>query len=230
MKIPILFEDNHIIIVEKPVNIPSQKDESNDDDMLTLIKKDIKERYDKPGNVYLGLVHRIDRPAGGVMVFAKTSKAASRLSEQIRSRQFKKIYMAVVHGRLNNAKNILKHYLIKDEKTNIVSIAEDKKKEAKPALLDYEAIEYKNGLSLVKINLVTGRPHQIRVQFSGEGYPLWGDQKYGANINKSGQQLALWSVEIAFSHPVTKKELLYKSMPPAKDPWLMFTSLRQSLS
>ena len=230
MKIPIIFEDNHIIVVEKPVNIPSQQDESNDLDMLTLIKREIKDRYNKPGNVYLGLVHRLDRPAGGVMVFAKTSKAASRLSEQIRAGSFKKTYLAIAHGRFENHTGELKHHLIKDENTNIVNITDAKNKNSKPALLDYKVLEYIKGLCLVKINLLTGRPHQIRVQFSAIGHPLWGDQKYGEELTQPGEQLALWSSEIGLNHPVTKKDLFYISTPPAKDPWTIFTSLRQSLS
>ncbi|MFH0977116.1 MAG: RluA family pseudouridine synthase [Spirochaetota bacterium] len=222
MKIRIIFEDNHIIVAEKPVNIPSQKDSSNDDDMLTLLKADIKKRYNKPGNVYLGLVHRLDRPAGGVMAFAKTSKAASRLSEQMRSGRFKKIYLAVVNGKPEKPDDKLRHFLLKDERTNIVSIADESAKGAKLALLLYEEIEHTENLSLIKIDLHTGRPHQIRAQFSHIGNPLWGDQKYGAALNKPGQQLALWSVELAFTHPVSNEELSFKSMPPAKAPWNMF--------
>jgi 23S rRNA pseudouridine1911/1915/1917 synthase len=222
LQIRVIFEDNHIIVVEKPVNIPSQKDESNDDDMLTLLKKDIKERYSKPGNVYLGLVHRLDRPAGGVMVFAKTSKAASRLSEQIRSGSLKKIYFAIVHGKLKNSQGKIRNFLLKDERTNIVSIADESAQGAKLALLDYKGIEKIRGFSLVKVDLHTGRPHQIRVQFSGIGNPLWGDQKYGSGLNRQGQQLALWSAEIAFTHPVSNKVLSFTSGPPSKEPWNLF--------
>ncbi len=225
MKIRIIFEDNHIIVAEKPVNIPSQKDESDDDDMLSLIKKNIKERYKKPGNVYLGLVHRLDRPAGGVMVFAKTSKAASRLSEQMRSGGFKKIYLAVVHGKLKNEREKLKHFLLKDGLTNFVRIVEEAVGDARLALLSYEEIEYIKGLSLVKIELLTGRPHQIRVQFSGIGNPVWGDQKYGPDTSRPGQQLALWSAEIAFKHPVSNEKISFKSSPPEREPWNLFDYL-----
>ncbi len=227
MKIPIIFEDNHIIVVEKPVNVPSQRDESKDDDMLALLKKDIKERYNKPGNVYLGMVHRLDRPAGGVMVFAKTSKAASRLSEQMRDGEFKKIYYAVLHGRLNTQAGQLKHYLLKDKESNIVSTAENPANNAKLAVLNFEEIEYAGGLTLVKINLVTGRPHQIRVQFSSIGHPVYGDQKYGS-LSKPGRQLALWSAGIAFRHPISGQEISFASEPPAKKPWTLFTSLLHS--
>ena len=221
-KIRIIFEDNHILVVEKPVNIPSQKDKSENDDMLTLLKKDIKERYAKPGNVYLGLVHRLDRPAGGVMVFAKTSKAASRLSEQIRSGSFKKIYYAVVHGNPDKRQGLLRDFLLKDEQTNIVSIADESMPGAKLAILTYEEIDYVNGLSLVKVDLQTGRPHQIRVQFRRIGNPLWGDQKYGRNKSRTGQQLALWAHEVMFRHPVSHETLSFICPLPEKDPWNLF--------
>ena len=121
MKLNVIYEDNHIIVVEKPANIPSQKDNTNDIDMLTIIKDYLKEKYDKKGNVYLGLVHRLDRPVGGIMVFAKTSKAASRLSDQIRKNEFKKTYIAIVDGALKQKQGTWKDYLIKNEKTNITT-------------------------------------------------------------------------------------------------------------
>ncbi|MGE5474293.1 MAG: RluA family pseudouridine synthase [Ignavibacteriales bacterium] len=211
-----------MIIVEKPVNIPTQGDESGDIDMLSLIKEYIKEKYNKPGNVFLGLVHRLDRPVGGVMVFAKTSKAASRLSEQVRSRNLKKTYLAVVHGNIINPNGTLIDYLIKDNKTNTVKIVKKDINGAKEAVLDYNLIDTKDGLSLIKVNLQTGRPHQIRVQFAGLGNPLWGDQKYGAKISKFGQQIALWSHEIKLTHPVSKEEMSFKSVLPDKYPWSLF--------
>ncbi|MDP4091965.1 MAG: RluA family pseudouridine synthase [Bacillota bacterium] len=219
--IKIIYEDNHLLVVEKPVNIPSQEDESGDADMLTLLKEYIKNACNKPGNVYLGLVHRLDRPVGGAMVFAKTSKAASRLSEQIRSREFKKTYLAVVNGA--PAKHgSLKNYLYKDNKTNIVSIVNEGKEGAKLALLDYEVVSSVNNLSLVKINLNTGRSHQIRVQFAGIGNALYGDRKYGVNSSKDGQQLALWSTSISLAHPTLKEVMTFSSNPPRVYPWDMF--------
>jgi len=222
LEIKILFEDNHIIIIEKPVNIPVQEDESGDVDLLTLLKENIKERYNKPGNVFVGLIHRLDRPVGGVMVFAKTSKAASRLSEQVRARDLKKTYLAVVHGKPEKSNGQLKDYLLKDRKTNIVRIVNKDLDGAKEAILDYNLIENKEGLSLIKINLLTGRSHQIRVQFSGIGNPLFGDQKYGVELNKPGQQIALWAHEIGFIHPVSKEEMVFKSVPASKYPWDLF--------
>ena len=154
-KLNVIYEDNHIIVVEKQPNIPSQADKTEDIDMLTIIKEYIKEKYNKPGNVYLGLVHRLDRPVGGIMVFARTSKAASRLSEQIRNKTFKKKYLAVVDGKFENKKGSLEDYLYKDERNNISKVVNKDKKNAKLAKLDYEVLNYddKRDLSLVKIDL-----------------------------------------------------------------------------
>lgn len=217
--IKILYEDNHLLVVEKPANIASQQDETNDPDMLTLLKEDIKRRYNKPGEVFLGLVHRLDRPVGGAMVFARTSKAASRLSEQIRSRQFRKTYLAVVHGIPEKKSDTLRHYLLKNERTNTVKIVEKSVEGGKEAILDYTVLESVDGYSLLRVNLHTGRPHQIRVQLSAIGHPLYGDQKYGESVNKHGQQIALWSVEIGLMHPTLKEEMVFKSQPPDKEPW-----------
>jgi len=227
-KIRIIYEDNHLLVVEKPVNILSQGDITGDKDLLTILKEDIKLRYNKPGNVYLGLVHRLDRPVGGTMVFAKTSKAASRLSEQIRNGTFKKEYLAVVHGKPQPDEGCLEHYLMKDKKTNVVRIVseENEMHGSKKALLEYKVLEFKKNLSLVKINLLTGRYHQIRVQFSGIGTPLYGDLKYGTEYAKPGQQLALWSHKIKIQHPVKKQEMCFQSKPPDEYPWSLFESLK----
>ncbi len=220
--VKILYEDNHLLVVEKPVNIPVQEDRTGDKDLLTLLKEDIKQRYNKPGNVFLGLVHRLDRPVGGVMVFAKTSKAASRLSEQVRARGFKKTYLAVAHGIPVKQRDSLEHYLLKDSVTNTVSVVEADTPGAKHASLDYIVSISADGLSLVKINLHTGRPHQIRVQFAAIGHPLYGDQKYGVEINKPGQQLALWSAEIICKHPTRDEKMVFRSKVPDIYPLSLF--------
>lgn len=164
----VIYEDNHIIVVEKPVNVPSQQDKTNDIDMLTIIKQYLKEKYNKLGNVYLGLIHRLDRPVGGVMVFAKTSKAAARLSEQVRNKEFKKKYLAIVDGKMENGSGVLEDYLLKNERTNTSKVVEEGTKNAKYANLEYEVIAYneETDLSLVKVTLHTGRHHQIRLQFA----------------------------------------------------------------
>lgn len=220
-KIEILYEDNHILVVVKPPNMLTQSDRTGDDDLLTVLKEDIKIRYSKPGNVFLGLVHRLDRPVGGAMVFAKTSKAASRLSEQIRTRELEKSYFAVVHGAPEHMAGTLRHYLVKNEATNTVSVTKSTY-EGKEASLDYEVKASKDGLSLVQIRLNTGRPHQIRVQFADIGHPLYGDQKYGTAMNKPGMQLALWSAQIGFRHPTLKQWMSFISAPPKEYPWDIF--------
>ena len=156
--IKILYEDNHIIVVVKKPNIPSQADKTNDIDMLTIIKEYLKEKYHKPGNVYLGLVHRLDRPVGGVMVFAKTSKAAARLSEQVRNKRFKKEYLVIVDGKMDKKNGTLEDYLLKNERNNLSKVVPMNTKNSKLAVLDYQEIKYdsKINLSVLKINLHTG--------------------------------------------------------------------------
>ena len=217
-KINIIYEDNHLLVVEKPINMPVQADDSHDLDLLTLLKADLKKRYHKPGNVYLGLVHRLDRPVGGIMVFAKTSKAASRLSEQVRTHQLKKEYYAIVLGKIEE-KGHLEDYLLKNEKKNIVTVHP----QGKHAILDFTRLQYTKDMSLVKIQLKTGRSHQIRVQFSHHGYPLFGDQKYSQKA-KPGQQIALFSHAITFQHPTTKETLHFSLSLPCHYPWNEFES------
>lgn len=222
MEIPILFEDNHLLVVEKPVNIPVQEDDSRDRDMLAILKEDIKIRYQKPGNVYLGLVHRLDRPVGGVMVFAKTSKAASRLSDVLRRREMDRTYLAVVRGIPEKKKGLLEHYLYKDTKKNKVHTVPANHAQAKKAVLEYEVISSSEQLSLLSVRLHTGRSHQIRVQLSASGWPLYGDQKYGQHVNQPGQQIALWAHALAFPHPTTKELVEIHSQPPNEYPWNLF--------
>lgn len=215
----ILFEDNHIIVVVKPANIPSQEDKTGDKDMLTLIKEYIKEKYNKPGNVYLGLVHRLDRPVGGVMVFAKTSKAASRLSEEVRSKSMQKHYLAIVNGKMEKEKDTLADYLWKDEKKNTSYVVKEGKKNSKMAELDYEVLKYdkKEDLSLVKIDLHTGRHHQIRVQFSSRMHALYGDNKYHGR--GAGTGICLWAYKLSFKHPVSKEEMSFEKYPEKTGMW-----------
>ena len=212
--IKVLYEDNHLIAVLKPINVPTQKDSSNDIDMVSLVKDYLKKKYNKPGNVYLGLLHRLDRPVSGVLLFAKTSKAAERMTKEIKNHNVRKTYYAVVEGKVDK-KGIFIDKLLKDEKTNFVRVS-DKGKEAK---LEYELICYKNNYSLVKINLITGRSHQIRVQFSSRGYPLYGDQRYN---KKDKNQIALFSSSIEFTHPVTKEHLTISYNLPNRFPFTLF--------
>lgn len=200
----IIYEDNHLLVVEKPVNIPMQEDDSKDKDLLTLCKDYIKDKYNKPGNVYLGLVHRLDRPVSGVCVFARTSKAASRLSRQVSDHTFKKQYLAVVEDNDLKDSGHFEDYLLKDTKTNMVKVD----KNGKLAILDYEVLKRKDNYALVRINLKTGRSHQIRVQFSSRNHSLYGDQRYNKNATV-GQQIALHASSITFNHPITNEELTF---------------------
>ena len=224
-KLNVLFEDNHIIVVEKMVNIPSQADKTGDIDMLTIIKDYLKEKYNKPGNVYLGLVHRLDRPVGGVMVFAKTSKAAGRLSEQVRVKEFQKKYLVVVNGKLENEKGTFEDYLLKNERANMSRVVEANTKNAKLASLDYEVLKYNEeiNLSVVKVNLHTGRHHQIRVQFSSRNHSIYGDQKYGGRGH--GKQIALWAYSLSFIHPITKERMEFKVLPEINGTWKILEGL-----
>ena len=214
-KLKVIYEDNHIIVVEKIPNVPSQSDKTGDIDMLTMVKQYIKEKYNKPGNVYLGLVHRLDRPVGGIMIFAKTSKAASRLSDQVREKVFKKKYLAVVDGKIENKSGTLEDYLYKDERNNISKVVNKDKKNAKLAKLDYDVIKYDEvkKLSLVKVNLHTGRHHQL----SNFGHSIFGDQKYGTR--GQGKQIALWAYELTINHPITKEEMTFKDFPESVGTW-----------
>ena len=219
MKLKVIYEDNHIIVVEKIPNVPSQEDKTGDTSMMTLIKEYIKEKYNKPGNVYLGLVHRLDRPVGGVMVFAKTSKAASRLSNQVREKVFKKEYLAVVDGKLEQEKGTLENYLYKDKKTNTSYVVNKDKKDSKYAKLDYEVIKYdkENDLSLIKINLHTGRHHQIRVQLSNIDHSIYGDQRYG--VRGKNKQIALWAYKLIIEHPTKKEKIEFEDLPKEVGVW-----------
>ncbi len=213
-KLNVLYEDNHIIVVEKKPNILSQGDITRDLDLLTMVKSYIKEKYNKPGNVYIGLVHRLDRPVGGIMVFARTSKAAKRLNEQIKNHEFKKSYLAVLDKVLNKDSGELVNYLYKDEKTKTSMIVDENYPNSKLSKLTYEVVGYFDDKTIVKINLITGRHHQIRLQFKNIGYPLYGDQLYGI---KNKEQIRLFAYKLSFNHPITNERLEFKLLPRWKE-------------
>lgn len=223
-KLNILYEDNHIIVVVKPQNIPSQADESGDEDMLTLVKNYIKEKYNKPGEAYVGLVHRLDRPTGGIMVFAKTSKAAARLSEQIRENKMQKTYYAITTHIPQAKQDTLLNYLKKDEKNNIVKIVTRADRGAKKAELAYKVLQTNDeDNALLEVKLITGRGHQIRVQLAGINCSLFGDNKYGKEKTKMSKNLGLWAGRLEFVHPVTKVKMTF-AFPPnlEEEPWEKF--------
>lgn len=220
--IQILYEDSHIIVVIKPFNIPSQEDESKDMDMLSLLKEYIKIKYNKPGNVFLGLVHRLDRPTGGLMVFARNSKSAARLSQAITDGELEKNYLAVVLGNMNEKQGLIVSYLKKTEANNTVFVATSGTIGAKRAELRYKVLESLGVISLLKVQLITGRSHQIRVQLQSQGNPVFGDSKYGGDKLAKGTNLALWAAELSFNHPVTKERMVFVAYPPQTEPWKKF--------
>jgi len=224
----VLYEDNHIIVVEKPPNMPIAADSSGDEALLDIVKQYIKEKYEKPGEAYIGLVHRLDRPAGGVVVFARTSKAAARLSAQIRAHDAGRTYYAVVRGIPPKQNDRLEHSLLKDTEENMVSVVPPTTEGAKPAILKYKLLQTietkKDGLlSLLQVQLETGRSHQIRAQMAFIGNPLYGDQRYGFKVNKKGQQLALYAVKLSLDHPTLKQRMSFICYPPDAYPWTEFT-------
>lgn len=224
-EIPVLFEDNHLLVVVKPANLPTQGDSSGDEDLLTILKAYIGNKYQKPGNVYMGLVHRLDRPVGGVMVFARTSKAASRLSEAFAKHTQDRQYFAVLQGELAGPRT-LEDELLKDARTGMVRAVKPGTPGAKHAKLDTTPLAVRDGLTLTKVRLYTGRSHQIRVQHAHAGHPLWGDARYGGG--KPGQQIALWAVRLSFKHPTKDEQLSFSYAPPQTGAWRNFSDIIQS--
>ena len=217
--IPVLYEDNHLLVVEKPVNLPSQADSSGDPDLLSILKDYIGKKYNKPGAVYLGLVHRLDRPVGGAMVFARTSKAAARLSETFRVHAQDRRYLAVTEGAFE-APLELTDFLVKDGRTGMVRVTGAGSPGAKEARLISRPLAAREGLTLTDVQLFTGRAHQIRVQHAHAGHPLWGDMRYGHG--EPGRQIALWAYRLVIDHPTRHERLCFASRPPQTGIWQKF--------
>lgn len=216
----IVYEDNHLLVVVKPPNMPTQADASGDDDLLTVMKAYIGEKYQKPGAVYLGLVHRLDRPVGGLLVLARTSKAADRLSEQVRQKTLARQYVAAVRGEAPE-RGELRDWLLKDGAANTVRAVAENTPGAKDARLAYARVAGEGGLSLLRVRLFTGRSHQIRVQLSHAGLPIWGDARYGAG--KPGEQIALWGAHLGLVHPTLREPMRFDALPPRDAmPWRLF--------
>lgn len=209
----VLYEDNHIIVVLKPQNTACCPDESGDDNLFDCVKRYLKVTYSKPGNVFLGLVHRLDRPTGGVMVYAKTSKAAARLTEQMKTGGFEKKYLAVLCGVPSRDQAMLENYLRKNSLTNTVYVCTQTEEGAKFASLEYKVVGEADGLCLADIKLHTGRTHQIRVQTAAINCPVYGDMRYGGDKAVKGK-LALWAYSLRFTHPTTGEKMCFKIEPP----------------
>ena len=211
MNLNVLYEDNHLIVVEKPVNVPVQADASGDEDLLSAVRAYIREAYHKPGEAFAALVHRLDRPVGGVMVFARTSKAAARLTEQFRAGKARKRYAAVVEGR-PEPEEMLTDWLLKDENTHSSAVVPEGTPGAKEAKLRYSLLGEGDGRALIDVELFTGRPHQIRVQTAHAGFPILSDQRYNPRA-KPGAQIALWSYALTITHPTLGEEMTFFSAP-----------------
>jgi 23S rRNA pseudouridine1911/1915/1917 synthase len=219
----ILYWDNHIVIANKPAGMLSQKDRTGDDSILESLKQFIKERFDKPGEVFLGSVHRLDRPAFGLMIFAKTSKALTRLNKMIQKGEIHKEYYAVVEGIPEFSEKTLVHYLYKDTHHNLVKCYSSEGKGRKKAILHYKMLAHTKKLSLLDIHLQTGRPHQIRVQLADMACPIVGDLKYGATGPNADKSICLMSKRLQFIHPVSKEYLDFRlDLPRDKAVWSLF--------
>ena len=208
----IVYEDNHLLVAVKPPNQLTQGDSTGDEALLDELKGYIKVKYQKPGEVYLGLVHRLDRPVGGLVAFARTSKAASRLSEQLRSHAMHRDYLAVVeNGDSLQQEGTLHHWLLKDEASGNVRAVKAGTPSAQEAKLHYTVLARQNGTALVHVVLETGRKHQIRVQFASSGHPLRYDMRYGQG--ERGQNIALWGTLLTLAHPTQKQPMTFISSP-----------------
>lgn len=223
--VEVLYLDNHLLVVVKPPNLPVQRDASGDPDLLNAAKAYVAQIFDKPGEAFLGLVHRLDRPVGGLMVLARTSKAAARLSDAFATRRVDKGYLAVVRGAVDGPL-ALTDWLLKDPRTGSVRVVPQGTPGAKEARLVSRPIEQREGLTLMRVHLETGRAHQIRVQHAHAGHPLWGDARYGDG--KPGQQIALWADRLALAHPVRREPMAFRAPPPALGIWQSFRTEREA--
>ena len=220
--IDVLFEDNHLLIVNKPVGMLVQGDATGDEPLVEIGKQYIKEKYNKPGAVFLGVVHRLDRPVSGVVVFARTSKALARMNEQFRDKKTKKTYWAIVAQKPPATSGRLVHWLVKDEKRNKTTAHAKENKEGKRSELDYQLIKNQGPYYLIQVNPITGRPHQIRVQLASMDCAIVGDVKYGSPAPNDDGGICLHAKMLEFVHPVTKETLRIEANAPETGAWSLF--------
>ena len=218
----VLYEDNHIIIVNKAAGELVQGDKTGDKPMSELVKEYLKEKYNKPGNVFCGVTHRLDRPTSGVVVFAKTSKVLPRLNQLFKDSEVGKVYWAIVQNRPPHDSDTLTHYLIKDEKKNKSSAYETEKPNTKKAILHYSLVAQSDNYFMLEVKLETGRHHQIRVQLAKIGCPVKGDLKYGAKRSNRDGSISLHARSISFVHPVSQKQIDITAPVPDDVLWKAF--------
>lgn len=221
----ILFEDNHLIAINKLPSEIVQGDKTGDVSLLDDVKLYLKKKYNKPGSAFAGLIHRIDRPVSGVVMFAKTSKALSRMTELIKLRKFNKRYLAIVRNRPKEVEATLTHYLLKNEKQNKSYIVADQTQQSKLAQLRYKLVGESKSFFLIEIELLTGRHHQIRAQLAFIGCPILGDLKYGDKRSNSDGSICLHAYMAAFEHPVNKRSIEIEAPLPNAMPWSIFKDL-----
>lgn len=215
----ILYEDNHLIVLEKFPGEIVQGDKTGDVPLSEYVKNYLKDKYHKPGNVFVGVIHRLDRPVGGILVLAKTSKALARMNRVFSERQTEKLYLAVVESKPPFDEAELIHYLKKNEKINKVFVSSEPKKNYQEARLQYQFLSLSERYFLLLVKLLTGRHHQIRAQLSYIGCPIKGDLKYGARRSNPDASISLWAWKLTFEHPVSHQQLTFKSLPPLVEPW-----------
>lgn len=221
--IDVLHEDNHLLIVNKPIGVLVQGDSTGDEPLVEIGKKYIKQQYQKPGAVFLGVVHRLDRPVSGVVVFARTSKSLARMNAQFRDKKTKKTYWAVVNNAPQAKSGRLVHWLVKDEKKNKTTAYSKENVQGKRAELDYKVIGHQGPYYLLQVNPITGRGHQIRVQLSSMGCPIVGDVKYGSSAPNEDLSICLHAKMLEFIHPVTKELLCIEADSPETGAWNLFS-------
>ena len=227
----IIFEDNHLLVVNKDPGALSQGDKTGDDTLIDRYKDYIKEKYNKPGNVFLHPVHRLDRPVGGCFIMAKTSKSLSRLTKMFREGSIKKMYFAIVDHLPTENEQRLEHYLVKNTNRNISRVVGKNKKGAKKSVMDYKLISVKNGKALIVVEPKTGRSHQIRVQLSYIGSPILGDQKYGGSKGLNSKSIYLHCAKMELIHPVKKEPMIFSALPFFDRIWKTFENeINQLLS
>ncbi len=225
MHVEVIYEDNHLLVVNKPAGLLAQGDRTGDSSIVDFAKEYLKKKYLKPGNVFAGLVHRLDRPVSGVVVLARTSKALSRLNEQFKERSVTKTYWALVTASLPEESGRLNHWLRKDTNKNKVNVTKAQGRDAKEALLDYELLSVRGKRRLVEVLPITGRPHQIRAQLSAIGCPIVGDLKYGHNKKQNDGSICLHARSITFEHPIKKEALTMEASLPSSEAWNAFADL-----
>ncbi|TPE44678.1 RluA family pseudouridine synthase [Pontibacter mangrovi] len=221
----VLFEDNHVLVVNKPAGLLVHGDETGDVTLADLAKEYIREKYNKPGNVFVGVVHRLDRPVSGVVLLAKTSKALTRLNELFRSKKTVKTYWAVVQNRPKQEQGNLVHWLVKDSSRNVTKAFAKENAAGSRSELNYRLLSVQQGKYLLEVNPITGRPHQIRVQLSSMHCPILGDLKYGAAQPLPDKSIALHARRLQFTHPTLKTQITVSAPPPAAPVWAPFRQL-----